>query len=93
MNATHIEPTKAEPVVSVIELAEVRWLCESGVARSVRETAALSLGDVARHIEITPNAISAWERGIARPTGTAAISYLSLLRKLGGIERARRGIA
>lgn len=89
MNESHTKSTSDPQTVSVLDLAEVRWLCESGTARKVREEAALTLGDVGRHLSISPNTVSAWERKIARPTGAAAIEYLALLRSLGVIELSR----
>ncbi|MGZ5212351.1 MAG: helix-turn-helix domain-containing protein [Actinomycetota bacterium] len=66
-------------------IEELRWarrLAESGSARVLRQGAGLSLMEVAREIDVTPSAISRWERGLRRPHGEPALRWAALLRGL-----------
>jgi DNA-binding transcriptional regulator YiaG len=63
-------------------LAAVRRLRKSGSARCIRESCDLSLSEVAGHVQVSINTISAWERCGQSPTGDPALRYLELLREL-----------
>lgn len=73
-------------------LAQVRALCRSGAARSIRMAADLSLREVVARIEppVSPSTLLRWEQGDARPTGPAALSYGELLQ---GLLKPGRGAA
>jgi DNA-binding transcriptional regulator YiaG len=64
------------------QLARVRSLTRSGAAKSIRLGAKLSLGEVARAIEVTPATVLRWERGERVPTGDKALRYLTVLEGL-----------
>lgn len=57
---------------------------ESGTARSLRESAHLSRGDVARACGVTSGAVLMWEAGRRRPSGDAGIAFGRLLANLEG---------
>ena len=65
------------------DLAKVRRLTGSGVARVIRESAGVSLTEVAQGAEVDRSTVWRWERGQRRPTGEAAIRYLRVLEELG----------
>ena len=69
---------------AAVRLARVRALAESGVARRIRVGACLSLADVAADVGVTLGALSLWERGLRKPTGTPALRYDALLQELIG---------
>jgi transcriptional regulator with XRE-family HTH domain len=66
------------------ELVWIRGAAATGTARAVRETAGLSLSEVARELGVTPAAVSRWERGHRVPRGEVAVAYAALLRHLMG---------
>jgi len=65
-----------------IRLAELRSLCSSGRARAIRHDADLLLRDVAKDCGVNKSTIARWESGEARPTGSAALTYLEVLHRL-----------
>ena len=65
-----------------VQLAELRHLCATGAARAIRQGANLMLTDLARDVAVSKSTIARWESGDVRPTGTAALSYLRILRRL-----------
>lgn len=67
-----------------VRLAEVRRLCVTGAGRVIRESAAVSLREMARHLEVDPTTLSRWERGEQQPTCAAALRYLALLDAMRG---------
>lgn len=66
------------------ELAWARWAARTGVARSIREQAGLSLTEMASNVGVSPSCISRWERGTRRPTGKAAERWALALRSVAG---------
>jgi DNA-binding transcriptional regulator YiaG len=64
------------------QLSRVRALSRSGAAKSIRLAAGLSLGEVARAIDVTPATVLRWERGERVPTGKRALHYLTVLESL-----------
>jgi DNA-binding transcriptional regulator YiaG len=67
------------------DLAEVRALTSSGLARSIRVAASLSLSEVAAEIGVAPSTVHRWEHGERSPRGDAARSYGRLLKDLRGL--------
>lgn len=65
-----------------IQLSKVRALTASGMARSIRISAKLSLPEVAEAVGVSAAAVYRWEKDERRPTGEAAIRYLVFLTKL-----------
>ena len=63
-------------------LVRVRRLAGSGWARSARESAGLSLEEVAGPVGVDRSTIHRWETGKRRPHGEAAIRYLRVLEGL-----------
>src|SRR5258706_9634530 len=51
----------------------------SGGARKGRQTAGLTMGEVAKATGTTPGVVSAWESGLARPSQGEALAWMSLL--------------
>ncbi len=66
----------------LVELKQVRALAASGVARTVRTGARLSLTEVARSCGTHPSTVLRWERGEQVPHGRIAIAYGRLLMRL-----------
>jgi DNA-binding transcriptional regulator YiaG len=66
------------------DLAQVRALMSSGVARSIRESKSITLGEAAQASGIAKSTLSRWERSQRQPTGKAAIRYMKGLRSLMG---------
>lgn len=71
-----------QTVPTSVALAEVRQLAHSGRARMVRESAEITLSEVARDVGVDPSTISRWERGLDKATGDQALRWLRLLRLL-----------
>jgi transcriptional regulator with XRE-family HTH domain len=69
-------------VADAVQLAQVRSLTESGLARSIRLAARLSIRDVAATVGASPAAIYRWENGTRSPRGEAALRYGKLLARL-----------
>jgi len=70
------------PLAVPLALAEIRQLCATGAARSIREDAGLSLREIADHLGVGVTTISVWERNEQRPTGDRALRYHQLLLEL-----------
>lgn len=68
------------------ELVWMRRAAATGTARAIRETAGLSLAEVAREVGVTKAAVSRWETGKRVPRGEAAVAYARLLRALAGLS-------
>jgi DNA-binding transcriptional regulator YiaG len=67
------------------ELADVRALASSGLARSIRIAASLSLTEVAAEVGVAPSTVHRWETGARSPRGEAARSYARILKDLRGL--------
>ena len=57
-------------------LARARRLAEDDQARRLRESAGISLRDLASAIGTNPGELSRWERGLSRPRAISAIRWL-----------------
>jgi transcriptional regulator with XRE-family HTH domain len=64
-----------ETAASVVDLARVRDLVRTGVARSIRVAAGISLSELAREIGVSPAAVCRWEANQRTPRGPAAVRY------------------
>ncbi len=68
------------------DLDRIRWVRslveQSGAARAVRESAGLSLEEVAAAVGVTGSAVGRWERGERIPRGPRALIYARLLERL-----------
>jgi DNA-binding transcriptional regulator YiaG len=90
--------TKSE-VDRAVAIAEGRQLAASGIARLVRQSAGLSLRDVARVVGIDPGTVWHWEHGSKVPTGKNAIAYRDVIAALRNMQaplqrdRRKRGAA
>lgn len=62
----------------ILELARMRDMVASGIARELRTDAGLTLAEVARSVGVTPSCVHYWERG-RTPRGRAAVRYARLL--------------
>lgn len=67
---------------SLIALAEVRSMAGRGEARSLRESADLSLAEIAQCVGVAAATIQRWEVGARRPQGAAALRYRGVLRAI-----------
>jgi DNA-binding transcriptional regulator YiaG len=57
-------------------------LPEPPLRRSVRESAGVSQGDLAKALGVTRSAVSRWEAGHREPRGEALVHYVDLLELL-----------
>lgn len=67
------------------DLATVAWVrraLRTGAARSIREASGTTLGELARAIEVSPSAVSRWERGIRTPRPDDAERMAGALKAL-----------
>lgn len=64
------------------EQLALRASIESGEARRIRERAGLSAVTIARHLDVSPAAVTRWEQGARYPRGANAVKYARLLRRL-----------
>jgi transcriptional regulator with XRE-family HTH domain len=53
--------------------------------RSIRRAAGLSTYDIAKHLGVTPAAVSAWEHGVT-PGGRLIGGYVELLKALSALN-------
>ncbi len=67
---------------TVTALARVRSITQSGMAKVIRESARLSLREVADSIGTHPSTVWRWEQRERTPRGELAIRYEQLLRQL-----------
>jgi DNA-binding transcriptional regulator YiaG len=67
---------------SATRLARVRRMVKTGAARAIRESAEVSLSELAAGAQVDRVTIHRWERGTRRPTGQAALRYLEALEEL-----------
>lgn len=70
-------------------LVAVRALARSGRARQLRESAGLSLQEIADVVGVTQASISRWELGQRKPRGEAAVRYGRLLQTLANLPEMR----
>ena len=68
--------------ITAHELARIRALVESGAAKSIRVSADVTTGEVARDAELDPSTIWRYENGHRRPRGDAARRYLRVLEEI-----------
>lgn len=75
---------------SVEEMLRDQWLPTPSMRRALRESAGLTLMQVADLVGVSSKmTISRWERGAQTPRGTDRVAYSRLLRKLTeAIDRA-----
>ena len=66
----------------MLELRQARALAASGVARSIRIAANLSLRDAASVVLVSPSTILRWERGERVPSRAAGPAYARFLQTL-----------
>jgi DNA-binding transcriptional regulator YiaG len=80
----------ANRLVSIEEaeaLAYARRQCATGIAKSIRIAAGLTVGEVAAACGITHPVVSRWELKRRVPHGEAAVLYGRLLRRLADAAR------
>jgi len=63
-------------------LVDARRLSASGDGRRLRQSAHLSLLDVAAVVQVAPVTVSRWERATRVPHGPGALAWARLLRRL-----------
>jgi DNA-binding transcriptional regulator YiaG len=86
----HTISSMSTPATDLDLLLEARDASRSGRGADIRERAGLTRSELARVVGVTPSAISRWESGRRRPTGTTALRYGRVLRLLlGKIEAGR----
>jgi DNA-binding transcriptional regulator YiaG len=66
----------------ILLLARIRAQAADGTARAVRQSARLSLSEVAKHCGAVTTTISRWETGQRRPRGDAGLKYARLIEQL-----------
>lgn len=60
-------------------LVRLRELAKRGDARRIRETARLSLSEIAAAIPVEVSTLARWEVGDRRPRGESALRWLEIL--------------
>ena len=78
----HHGAAMAVEFIELEELSRLRALLRSGAAASIRTSAGLSLGEVARALGTSKTSVLRWERGDRVPRGDLALAYWRLLRQL-----------
>ena len=71
-------------IAEATDLAKVRRMIESGLAREVRVRARLNESEAARAVGVHPSTLHRWERGQQVPRGRPALRYAELLQELLG---------
>lgn len=74
------------------QVAHARALARSGAARTIREAAGVSLGELAGALGIAKSTLWRWEAGARSPRGDLAIDYAAALGRLmqrDGLDRPR----
>ena len=66
----------------VVRIARCREVSANGRARSIRETARLSLAELAEACGVDEGTLSRWERGQRKPRSAVALRYLAVLDAL-----------
>jgi transcriptional regulator with XRE-family HTH domain len=77
-------------MASIEQVAWVRRLAKNGGARAIREAAGISVAELARSIDVSPAAVSLWERGARVPREDLALRYAAALELLSHHTSARR---
>ena len=70
------------PLEELIAVRTARDLAANGQARALRESANLSLREIASAIGVDHRTVSRWERGESRPTDRLARRYAAVLQVL-----------
>ena len=70
-------------------LAWARKAGANGYARSVRERAGWSQGELAAAIDTTEASVSRWESGDRRPRGELGLAYARVLAELAAVTSRR----
>ena len=73
--------TKTEDLVA---MARLRDWCRSGTAKAIRVGADVTLDEVSAACDVSPSAVSLWERGKRTARGENALAYLRVLEGLMG---------
>lgn len=74
--------TKPMATLAELELraaSVARTACRNGDARRLRESMHLGVREVARALDVSPTAVSQWERAQRSPRGDRAVAYAELL--------------
>jgi DNA-binding transcriptional regulator YiaG len=67
------------------DLARISWvrsLAQSGVAKSIRKAAGISIPELSRAVPCSVSTLWRWEEGQRRPSGKLAIAYAQALDAL-----------
>jgi DNA-binding transcriptional regulator YiaG len=65
-----------------VALMEARQFAASGAGRMIRQTARLSLAQVAAELGVNASTVFRWEVGDQVPNGDRAIAYHELMKRL-----------
>jgi len=83
---TDIESQSSIPgMADLAVVALVRRSFETGAARSARERAGLSVGELARAAGLPPSTLARWERGERHPRAVQALRAAPALAELLGL--------
>ena len=81
----------------LVQVMEARQFAASGAGRMIRQTARLSLAQVAKALDVNASTVFRWEAGDQVPNGERAIAYHKLMRRLsvagGAPVKPRRKVA
>jgi DNA-binding transcriptional regulator YiaG len=75
-------------MTSFVRLAQARQLGPSGLGRSIRVAARLSLRDMARWVGVDPATVHRWETGKSVPAPEHAERWLDALAELADLATA-----
>jgi len=70
------------PIDDIAELARVRALVRSGLARAIREKAGVSQSELARSLGVHETTVAKWESGLRLPRSDVGRRYGRILRDL-----------
>ena len=66
----------------IVKVARAKALVASGVGKTVRQSAGLSLAELGQAIGVDPSTVYRWETRERHPQGERAVAYADLLRRL-----------
>lgn len=79
MSEYPIDDRLADDLDGLAAVASVRQLVAAAAVREIRESAGLTLDDIARVVGCTRSAVAHWEAGARSPSGDRAIRYAAAL--------------
>lgn len=66
-------------------LSRVRTMCRTGAAKTIRQSAGISLRELGEGVGVSQVTVYRWENARTRPSGPEAMRYLTVLDDLAGV--------